>query len=45
MKIHRDLLTEDEAGQVWDPLRIAFVIGFFTLIGLQIFAVAVKGQI
>jgi hypothetical protein len=39
----RELFTEDDANKVFDPLRIAFGIGFCTLIGLQIFAV-VKGQ-
>lgn len=40
----KTLLTEDEADTKYDPLRIAFAIGFVTLIGLQIFAVTVKGQ-
>jgi hypothetical protein len=39
----RTLITEDEADKVLDPLRIAFVIGFTTLIALQIVAVF-KGQ-
>lgn len=44
MKIHRDLLTEDRANQVWDPLRIAFALGFLTLLALEIAAVTVKNQ-
>lgn len=38
MKI-RDMITEDEASQVLDPLRIAFGVAFATGIGLQIYDV------
>lgn len=40
----RTMLTEDDADSVWCPMRVAFWIGFLTLIVLVFYSVIVKSQ-
>lgn len=44
MKIHRQILTEDDDNEVWDPVRIGAAIGFLSLIGLEFYAVIATGK-
>jgi hypothetical protein len=40
----RTLLTEDDANQVWCPMRIAFWVAFALFVVLCLYAYVVKGQ-
>jgi hypothetical protein len=40
----RQCLTEDDADRVFDPLRIAFLVGFVTFIALAVYDVVILGR-
>jgi hypothetical protein len=44
MKIHRDLMTEDDANTTWDPLRIAFLLTVVIAQSLIVYSVVALGK-